>query len=74
MYAISRSRSLHLDLLFKHTSEYTKMLASYTFSVEEIFQCKEILEDIHAAIEAKHSQETSQMKIVMPAKKEQPEP
>ena len=50
------------------------MLASYTFSVEEIFQCKEILEDIHAAIEAKHSQETSQMKIVMPAKKEQPEP
>ena len=59
-----------LDLLVKHTSKYTKMLSSHTSTVDEISDCKEILKEIHAAIEVKHGG-TSQMKIVMPEQKEQ---
>ena len=45
-----------LDLLIKHTTEYTKMLTSRTSAVEEIARCKKNLKIIHLAIELKHNE------------------
>lgn len=55
-----------LDLLVKHTSEYTKMLSSRISTVEEITRCKENLKNIHAAIELKHDEETCKLITILP--------
>ena len=39
-----------MDLLVKHTEEYTKMVTYKVFSVEEFTQCKQRLKEIHDAI------------------------
>jgi len=46
-----------LDLLVKHTSEYTKMLSHAILPVEEFAQCKQTLAELQDAIEAKHGLE-----------------
>ena len=42
-----------LDLLVKHTKEYTKMLSYSNYTVEEFSQCKQTLAEIQAAIHLK---------------------
>ena len=55
-----------IDLLVKHTGDYTKMLTYGTYPVEEFAQCKQALAEIHAAIELIQAQETHQIKLIVP--------
>ena len=57
-----------LDLLVKHTSEYTKMRSQGILPVEEFAQCKQVLAELQDAIEAKHD---LGMKMILPEKKEE---
>ena len=52
-----------LDLLVKHTSEYTEMLSQGILPVEKFAQCKQTLAELQNAIEAKHGLGT---KIILP--------
>jgi len=54
-----------LDLVVKHTSEYTKMWSSRSSTVEEITRCKENLKSIHSAIELKHDEEMGKMITIL---------
>lgn len=42
-----------IDLLVKHTDEYTTMLPFISFNVEEFTQCKQTLAEIQDAIKLK---------------------
>ncbi len=46
-----------MDLLVKHTEEYTKMVTYKVFSVEEFSHCKQQLGEIQAAIKEKNPYE-----------------
>ena len=45
-----------MDLLVKHTNEYTHMLTYSSYSVEEFAQCKRTLAEIQQAIKLKIEQ------------------
>ena len=55
-----------IDLLLVHTDEYTEMLSSRIFSVEDFTQCKQKLAEIHAAIKQKSIDEGLPMDNIMP--------
>jgi hypothetical protein len=55
-----------IDLLIIHTDEYTEMLSSRVFSVEDFTQCKQKLAEIHAAIKQKSIDEGLPMDNIMP--------
>jgi hypothetical protein len=38
-----------MDLLVKHTDEYTKMLTNVSYTVEEFAQCKQSLAELQQA-------------------------
>ena len=54
-----------IDLLIKHTADYTKMLTYRTYTVEEFTQCKQALAEIHAAIELKYNDKTQQIRLIL---------
>ena len=55
-----------LDLLVKHTSEYTKMRSQGILPVEKFTQCKQVLAELQNTIEAKHG---LGMKMILPETK-----
>jgi hypothetical protein len=57
-----------LDLLVRHTSDYTKMLSQEILPVEEFAQCRQTLAELQNAIEAKHR---LGMKIILPESKKE---
>ena len=55
-----------MDLLVKHTNEYTHMLNYSSYSVEEFAQCKRTLAEIQQAIKLKIEKDGYLMNNVLP--------
>lgn len=55
-----------MDLLVKHTNEYTNMLTFSSYTVEEFAQCKRTLAEIQQAIKIKIEQEGYLLNSVVP--------
>lgn len=55
-----------MDLLIRHTVEYTKMVSYKVFSVEEFSHCKQNLAEIHSAIKEKISNEGKPTHNILP--------
>lgn len=55
-----------MELLIKHTREYTRMISNRVFSVEEFSQCKQTLAEIHTAIKEKSERNGKPFVNIMP--------
>lgn len=55
-----------MDLLVKHTNEYTHMLTFSSYTVEEFAQCKRTLAEIQQAIKLKIEEEGYLLNNVTP--------
>jgi hypothetical protein len=55
-----------IDLLIRHTGEYTRMVSYKVFSVEEFSRCKQVLAEIHTAIKEKSEREGKPINNILP--------